>query len=297
MTTVAGAKASDSLIHTKVRSTTQRRAGYSCCPPVSSMRLLSCTLAPVTTTLRGTPWLSTCRWILLLLLLLLLRPLPIGSRPIPSVADHSRACRTLQQRAVHCLPSGIDAYLLSILHKKYTNDFHHDFGPVPPLMIVDSTLGAVAGRVHGPLTSAPIFVENPGNDRTLRQRETATASRTFGRSKKRFDTFPQISRDIAMIDMLYAQRVHDLSVIKKYAGHPPCRVMLILREIIFKNSLIPVGDDAMFFYWTLISMTTSCSRALFPFFSMEILNISLHPSSPIRLLKYVETVGSHGNFH
>ena len=59
-------------------------------------------------------------------------PLPVGMRPIPSVAVFLSASG-LQQGAVHSLTLGINAHILSILCEKYKKILCHDTGFVPPL--------------------------------------------------------------------------------------------------------------------------------------------------------------------
>ena len=68
-----------------------------------------------------------------------LRPLSVGLRPRPSVADFLRARRGLQQGAVHSLPLGVDADLFPIFSKKDAKNLRHDAGFVPSLeVLVDS---------------------------------------------------------------------------------------------------------------------------------------------------------------
>lgn len=65
-----------------------------------------------------------------------LRPLSVGLRPRPSVADFLRARRGLQQGAVHSLPLGVDADLFPIFSKKDAKNLRHDASFVPSLEVL-----------------------------------------------------------------------------------------------------------------------------------------------------------------
>lgn len=80
--------------------------------------------------------------------------LRLSLRPSPSSADFLRGRWRLQQRTVHCLPSGLNPDLFSMFCQKHTEILFHAPGLAPSLkMLVDSAFCTMAGGQHGPFTS------------------------------------------------------------------------------------------------------------------------------------------------
>lgn len=99
----------------------------------------------------------------------------------------------------------INPALFLIFCHKHTEYFFHDPGHAPSLkMLVNSAFCTIAGGQHGPLASTPAFVKDSGKNGALGKRWTSPVSFTFEGFKKGFNTFPQLIRHVAKVNLFHA---------------------------------------------------------------------------------------------